>query len=304
MAGTNFAKGIRSYGIPVIGSGADDYVTTGNVYFVHSGTGNDGNTGKSPSSPLATLAAAISKTTANKKDIIFVMPGHDETVTSTITVNKAGVSIIGLGNGKNRPKLTANFSSAGYTITISAANVKIKNLYFATPSATQVAYIKINAAESVIENCLFEMGANARDCIEITANGDNALIQGNEFRVTANGPDSAVRFSGAADGTQILYNYFFGGSDTNAFDDAAIDGANSGGTDVVITNTRIEGNRFLYGVGVDINSAGTTGFIAYNLFGEGTLGSMLDPGTLMCFENYEADAADETGRKFPTTAAS
>ena len=301
---TNFAKGIRSYGMPVIGSGADDYITTGNVYFVHSSTGNDGNSGKSPSAPLATISKAIEKASANQKDIIFVMPGHAETVTSTITVNKGGISIIGLGNGKNRPKLTANFSSAGYTVTISAASVKIKNLYFATPSATQIAYVKVNAAEAVIEGCLFEMGANARDCIEITASGDNAVISKNEFRVTANGPDSAIRFSGAADGTQILDNYFFGGSDTNAWDDAAVDGANSGGTDIVITNTRIQGNTFLYGVGVDINSAGTTGFIAYNIFGEGTLGSMLDPGACMCAENYEADAADETARKFPDTEAS
>jgi hypothetical protein len=35
----------------------------------------------------------------------------------------------------------------------------------------------------------------------------------------------------------------------------------------------------------------------------GTLGSMLDPGSCFCFENYEADDIDESGRLFPTTTA-
>jgi len=52
-----------------------------------------------------------------------------------------------------------------------------------------------------------------------------------------------------------------------------------------------------------IFSAAATGVIARNLFGGGTLGSMLDPGSCMCFENYEADAIDETARLFPTGVA-
>jgi hypothetical protein len=31
---------------------------------------------------------------------------------------------------------------------------------------------------------------------------------------------------------------------------------------------------------------------------------MLNPGSCMCAENYEADAVDETARIFPATAAS
>ena len=44
--------------------------------------------------------------------------------------------------------------------------------------------------------------------------------------------------------------------------------------------------------------------IADNYVGEGTLGSMIDPGSCMCFENYEADAINETGALEPGTAAS
>jgi len=50
--------------------------------------------------------------------------------------------------------------------------------------------------------------------------------------------------------------------------------------------------------------AAATGIISNNFFGNGTLGSMLDPGSCMCYENYEADAINQSGRLVPTTVAS
>jgi quinolinate synthase len=44
--------------------------------------------------------------------------------------------------------------------------------------------------------------------------------------------------------------------------------------------------------------------ISNNVMGSGTLGSMLDPGSCMCHENYEADAINQTARDFPDTVAS
>lgn len=289
-------------GVPV--SGGADVFTTGTVYFVDSVTGSDSYTGKGVKNSLATISAAVAKCSANVRDVILVAAGHTETVTSEITITTAGISIIGIGNGKNRPAITANFSSAGDTIAIDGANVQIKNLYFPTPSASQNAAIDINAADAVVENCLLLCGANFLDGVTITANGDDAKVQNNEMKITANGPNAGVRLEGAVDGVQIIDNYFLGGSDTNAWDDAAIDAATTAGVDVIPTNTRIKDNTFLFGVGVDINSAGTTGFIEYNSFGEGTLGAMLDPGALMCVKNFETDAVDKKAREFPTTEVS
>jgi len=288
-------------GAPVTGG---DLFTTGSIFWVDSSTGSDTALGTKKSAPLATIDTAIGKCSANKGDVIIVFAGHSETLTSSITVDVAGVSIIGLGTGNTRPSLTANFSSAGNTINITAADVRIKNLRFVTPSESQLSAIQIAGANAIIEGNKFEGGANFLDGIVILAAGDYAIIRDNFFAVTANGPDSAIRWQAASDHVQIINNYFDGGTDTNAWDDAAIDAANSAGSDVVVTNLRIHGNTFLYGVGVDINSAGTTGFITYNNFGEGTLGSMLDPGELMCTNNFEADAKDEKAREFPTSGAS
>src|SRR5690242_14286615 len=81
----------------------------GSVFYVNSVTGSDtANDGRSLDTPYATITKAIAGTTANKGDVIFVMPGHSETRTAAITVNKAGIAIIGLGQGLVRPSITGN----------------------------------------------------------------------------------------------------------------------------------------------------------------------------------------------------
>ena len=67
-------------GVPV---GTGNKMITGSVYFVDSSTGNSGNTGKKPSTALDTLANALDKCTANKGDVIYIMPGHTETTGTT-----------------------------------------------------------------------------------------------------------------------------------------------------------------------------------------------------------------------------
>jgi hypothetical protein len=75
---------------------------------------------------FATIDAAIGACTANAGDTIFVLPGHTEAVTATsITLDVAGVSIIGLGSGAMKPTLT--FGATDSAINVTAANGKWKN---------------------------------------------------------------------------------------------------------------------------------------------------------------------------------
>src|SRR3990167_6061342 len=50
----------------------------------------------------------MSRCTASRGDVIFVMPGHAETVSAAggITMDVNGVAIIGLGSGDLRPTIT------------------------------------------------------------------------------------------------------------------------------------------------------------------------------------------------------
>lgn len=77
----------------------------------------------------ATIDAAIGYTTASRGDVIFVAPGHTETVTAAagIALDVAGVSVIGLGSGNTRPKITfSTATTASFDIT--ADNCKVKNI--------------------------------------------------------------------------------------------------------------------------------------------------------------------------------
>lgn len=102
--------------------------TTGSIFFVDSVTGNVLNDGKTVQTPVALLATAVGLCTASKGDIIFVMPGHSETISSStaLTLNKAGVSILGLGQGLDRPTFTIDTANTA-TINVTAASISFVN---------------------------------------------------------------------------------------------------------------------------------------------------------------------------------
>src|SRR4051812_34369402 len=93
-------------GAPLIpGGGTIPLANT--YYFVNSVTGSNGNQGTADS-PLATIDYAIGLCVADKGTVIVVQPGHTETVSAAggIACDVAGIYIIGLGAGTDRPQVT------------------------------------------------------------------------------------------------------------------------------------------------------------------------------------------------------
>ena len=76
-----------------------------------------------------TIDAAINATTASRGDTIYVAPNHTETFTGAagFALDVAGVSLIGLGVGNNRPVLTYGSTDNSATTTQSGNNTKFKN---------------------------------------------------------------------------------------------------------------------------------------------------------------------------------
>lgn len=152
---TNFQNGITSYGVPVL-PGVNPNLRTGNAFFVCNRTnanGSDGNPGTDASKPFATVDYAIGRCTANNGDTIYVLPGHAETVTATsIAHDVAGVAIIGLGIGTNRPTFT--YGAAAATITVSAANALWQNCRFVANFADVAAAFTTSTAKylTVLDN--------------------------------------------------------------------------------------------------------------------------------------------------------
>ena len=155
-----------------------DMLVGGDVYFVDSGhaRANDNYTGTHPTNtPLATLDAAIGKCTANNGDFIILAPGHAETLTTAVTVDVAGITIIGIGNGDNRPTFTVNGAINGINIT--ADDVKIANIGMTTGSSVTAAgrWIRIAASDIEISKCRFELPYDMYHGI-VTISGDNIQI--------------------------------------------------------------------------------------------------------------------------------
>lgn len=77
----------------------------------------------------STLDAAIGSCVADRGDKIYVLPTYTETLESAgaITVDVAGVEIVGLGHGNSRPQLTFSTNTAA-SVLVSANNVKISGI--------------------------------------------------------------------------------------------------------------------------------------------------------------------------------
>ena len=122
----NFANGFEVP--PIIRQVPMAQIANFNVYWVDSTSSSTGNYG-TKLRPCATIATALALCTANKGDWIFVGSKHVETITAAggLNINIAGVSIMGVQNGDDRPTLT--FSTAvTASMTITAANVTVKGL--------------------------------------------------------------------------------------------------------------------------------------------------------------------------------
>lgn len=184
----------------------NETVTTGTIFFVNSGTGTDAvGYGKNPDAPFATIDYAIGQCTASKGDVIFVMPFHAESIATSITVDVIGVSIIGLQQGMTRPILTT--TAATDCITVTAANVTIKNLEFAAPGIDAVtADINIAAARCAVINTLHHgsaAGVNKVDIITMTAAANYALLDGVKIINTTVECVGGIVFEGACTGVEV-----------------------------------------------------------------------------------------------------
>ncbi len=108
----------------------DQATSTGLRVWVHSGTGQDAaGYGSGPDKPVATIDYAMSLCTASKNDLVYVMPGHAESITSATgwVMDVIGVSVIGLGEGRLKPQITIDTADTAL-ISITVANCTIRNV--------------------------------------------------------------------------------------------------------------------------------------------------------------------------------
>jgi len=206
MTLTKYPNGVSSFGLPVIGGA---FTSTGKAFFVDSNTGSNSYDGLSKSTPFGTVTYALTKCTANKGDIIYCMPGHIEAA-GGITINKAGVSIIGIGDGYLRPRFQLPATSD--EVTISSCDVTIQNLVVFSTVAAVAQTIAVNADDCTIFNCEYQMTETTMTPllgIVVSTSADRCTIDGFKMIIpsTTNATGcSPIRLNGGSN--HLIQNCF------------------------------------------------------------------------------------------------
>ena len=283
--------------------GAVSGLVPGTNFFVSSVTGSSSNDGLSWSTPKATLAQALALCTANKNDRIYLAPDHAESVgASGLAWNKAGVSIIGIGNGANRPTFTWTTTDA--VVTVSGANTLIRNIRTLTSVDECVSMFNVTAAGVTFDAVDFVETASAQaqaiQWLLTTAAADYLTIK-NCFHTQVNAAASAQKWIQlvGVDHARIVDNTFLlvARADTASH-------LISGSTAVVYCEIARNNILFIGGtITIVINLVtGSTGIIADNRIGSGTAvatAAVITADGCFMFNNLWADTAAASGLLAP-----
>ena len=240
-------------------------VTPGDVWFVDStnaAASDSAGFGQNPDAPTATIDYAIGLATASKGDVIYVMPGHNETLIAgtSMVVDKIGLSIIGLGRGMNRPIL--DFDNVSGSIEMDAASCRLSNLVLNASEPSVVVAINVDAHDAEIDNCYFTWEATGDEfvtCIDLDA-FDRCHIHDNVFETEegAGAATEAIRLDDTLEST--IENNVFRGTWTGAI--LAGEGALSARL-MVLNNIMYNSDTSVY-CAIDFGALNSTGLIDGN----------------------------------------
>jgi hypothetical protein len=293
ISANNFYVGRKGEEVPLFP------LTSGTHFFVDSVHGAATNSGLSWSSALSTIDAAIGKCTANAGDIIWVAPGHVETITGTdITVDIAGVSVIGTGRGSLMPQIKHNHANA--EVSIAADNVLWQGIrHSADVTGVKVAIEIENGIDyCTVKGCVFDVVTTGTDEFLVSVRTNDAsnfaLIEDNDFDMGLGGAVAAISFTADTDGTKVIGNRIQGD-----YSSACINGITT-----LSTKLLIKGNLLVNGGTGALNTepaiellTNSTGIICDNYIVSdlATLTASIVADKCIKFQNYCADAANETG---------
>lgn len=271
----------------------DVFPTTGNIWFVDSGAASGGN-GLSPESAVTTIDAAINLATASNGDIIIVLEGHAESIATAagIALDKAGITIVGLGRGRNRPVITFATDAAA-SFDISAASCHVENLVLVNGIASQTAMVNVTAADVTLKNLEVQLGDGTTQAVLgvlTTDSADRLTIDGCHFHTT-NAVTAAIRIVGTDD--TIVRNNIITGlyATTGALEQVTTAGANHVYQNNLIINRTADGNNKAIVVKSD-----TTAFIVDNRLAviDSTCPAPVTAAGGYVSHNYTASAAGVT----------
>ena len=240
---------------------------------------------------FATIDEVNNVCVADRGDVILVAPGHVETFTGTdLTLDTAGVTVIGLGSGSLQPQIKFNHADA--EISVAADNVEIKNIRCSADVTGVKVGIEIEDGinDAIVRGNRFDTVTEGTDefLVSVRTNdaSNKALIENNYIDMVAGGGAVAgISMTKDTDSTIIRRNTIIGDYST-----ACIEGLTTKSTRLLIQR-----NLLVNGEGDDINTepgiqllTGSTGIIEFNriVCNLATKAASIVADKCMLFENY------------------
>ncbi|MCD6162612.1 MAG: hypothetical protein J7K40_09400 [candidate division Zixibacteria bacterium] len=287
-----FANGINLRGLPILNT------YPGKVFWVGTG-GSNGNKGTFDR-PFETIDYAIGRCTANRGDVILIKSNYYEEITTAadITVDIAGVTIIGMGRGSDMPMI--DYGAAAASVSIAADNVAMQNINFHAnvPEVVVGVDIQDGVDYAALLGCKVDVETTATDefFISIQTNDASnfALIEGCDIDNGLGAAVHAIKFTKDTDGTIIRGCTIQGDYST----------ANIGGITTLSTKLDIDGNLLINGAATALNTepviellTGSTGIVRNNycVCDLATKLAAIAANSVLLFENYYNEDLTGTG---------
>jgi hypothetical protein len=266
--------------------------------------------GGDPRKPFASIDYAIGKTTADNDDLIVVMSGHTETIATAgeITLDVAGVSVVGMGRGASRPTITYDTNNTA-TILVTGANCSIENIICYADYEDIAVAIDIDAVDALIKDVSFLEASthNWDTCVasDDTANSCDGLTVTGCERISVDTESLAfISILGNINRLKVIDNF---DNQASAADVGHFLIAGSFvllGAQIIgnVCNLNGDNNAQTVGDFMTGSSSTSTGIMAYNLMGSlDTTTELFDTAAqgFQHFENYHTGTADKSGTILP-----
>lgn len=277
-------------------------------------TGRQTNDPISNDAPIHTTLNAALAQSRGYGDVVLVLPGHAENISSADQMSNlvAGTQIIGLGYGTLRPTFT--WTAATATFLFDVANVSLSNCILemagdpaSTTALSVAAPITVSAAGCSIVGCKIRSSVDADQLATIpittTAAGDDfTMSHCFMFGAAAGESTTGVRLVGA---DRFIME--------NCYIDIATSAAGVGVVQMLTTastNVRIRNSTFINRKAASSDAitgmAASTGAVencSFGMLDNTTLDGLGTPGDLMGFRNRTVNLAGEQGAESSTQSA-
>jgi hypothetical protein len=241
-----------------------------------------------------TVSYAVSVIPANT--LLVIRENHAETASydgAHFLWNAAGIKLLGLGIGDERPMLTLEGSLT--KIYATQHNLAFINLRFINRSADMRAFIDVAKPGISVINCSMHVGDGTYSGYAgIAVGSDNGKFVGNEIITTGAGCNSGIWLDAdpSASDNEIAHNWVYGD-----FSDAALYGPDTEPHTRLRVHHNIFSNTRAASYAIRLVDNATTGVIAYNTVNcpraaVGTKGA-IDPASCVCCENYGSDGVGD-----------